>query len=68
MDKLSEEQKHKISQLHKDKIKNITEIFKTKKDAITISNLLKKNDYEHTCSMNLVLEIPPPLEPIYIVV
>lgn len=60
MDKLTEKQKEKISQLHKDKIKNINEIFKTKKEAIEINNLLKKIDYEHTCSMNLVLEIPPP--------
>lgn len=60
MDKLSEEQKQKISQLHKDKIKNINEIFKTKKEAKEISNLLKKIDYDHICNMNLVLEIPPP--------
>jgi hypothetical protein len=61
MDKLSEEQKYKISQLHKDKIKNITEIFTKGLSNIEISNLLKKIDYDHICCINLVLQIPPPL-------
>jgi hypothetical protein len=68
MDKLTEEQRQKIMGIHKDRFKNINEIFKHKTingvftpiSHIEMQNTFKKMEYDYTCSMNLVLEIPPP--------
>ena len=73
MDKLTEEQQQKIMVLHKNKVTNINEILNHKTingvfipiSYLEIKNALTKLDYEHTCSMNIILGIPLPQQPIF---
>ena len=68
MDKLTEEQRQKIMGIHKERNIQINIIMNRSKiidgiipiSHIELMNALKKLEYEYTCSMNLVLGIPPP--------
>jgi len=60
MDKLTEEQRTQILAIHKTRTSNINALLDEKIGGVVLNNKLKQMDYEYTCSMNLILNIPPP--------